>query len=96
LLENVTQTVDQFMNENISDKQARLVATEISDHIVVNEGAAVPADGADEKPNRPERTEHAGQRFKGGGSIEDKSWPMARRRIAESRLQMLSTMVMMG
>jgi hypothetical protein len=99
LLENVTQTVDQFMNENISDKQARdWLQQRFPDHIVVNEGAAVPADGADEKPapdfrsalNMPDNVSLD------ESSIEDKLVPAARRRIAESRLQMLSTMVMMG
>ena len=51
LLENVTKTVDQFMNENITDDQARdWLQQRFPDHIKVNDGTAVPKDGAEEKP----------------------------------------------
>jgi len=99
LLENVTKTVDEFMDGNITDAQARdWLQQRYPDHIKVDGGKAVPVDGADERPapdfqrdlNTP------GSPSLDGDSIESDLVPAARRRIAESRLQILSTMVLMG
>jgi len=99
LLENVTKTVDEFMNENITDAQARdWLQQRYPDHIKVKDGKAGAADGADERPapdfsrdlNMP------GSSSLDDDSIENTLVPAARRRMAESRLQILSTMVLMG
>ena len=103
LLSNVAKTVDQFMADNISDNQARdylvnaypdRMKMEISD-----DGAKVRA--------RDNANEGARPDFKGqfglsedidldDDSIEEKLVPAARRHLARSRHQLLSTMVLMG
>lgn len=99
LVSNATKTVDQFMSDNISDFQARdWLAQRYREHIEVKEGQAVVRDGADEKPapdfrrdlNLPENISLD------DSAIEEKLVPAARRRLAESRLQLLSTLVLMG
>ncbi|MES1245541.1 MAG: hypothetical protein ABUT39_28305 [Acidobacteriota bacterium] len=98
LVGNVGKTVDQFMEENISDNQARdWLAQSYPDHIRVQDGKAVPRDGADER--KP--PDLSGLGLEGGvsideGSLEEKLVPAARRKLAETRLQMLSTLVLMG
>src|SRR5262249_23197872 len=101
LLENVSSTVDQFMNSNITDNQARdWLAQRYPDHIQVTNRKAGPKDPGDgeERPmpdlqadlnlsDRPSPDE---------GSIEGTLVPAARRRLAQSRLQLLSTLVLMG
>ncbi len=99
LLENVTKTVDEFMNDNISDAQARdWLQQRYPDHIRVQGGRAGPADGADERPapNFRRDLNTSGNASLDEDSIEDTLVPAARRRLAESRLQILSTMVLMG
>ena len=99
LLENVTKTVDQFMGDNISDSQARdWLQQRFPDHIRVRDGKATAADGADERavPDFQRDLNLSGGASLDDDSIEDTLVPAARRRIAESRLQMLSTMVLMG
>jgi len=99
LLENVTKTVDEFMGDNISDDQARdWLQQRYPDHIRVAEGKAGPAPGADEHPapNLQRDLNLSGSANLDGDSIEEQLVPAARRRIAESRLQILSTMVLMG
>lgn len=99
LLENVTKTVDEFMDENISDAQARdWLQQRYPEHIKVKDGKAGPADGADERP-APDFSRDLnmqGNPSLDEDSIEDTLVPAARRRLAESRLQILSTMVLMG
>lgn len=99
LLENVTKTVDEFMSDNITDAQARdWLQQRYPDHIRVQDGKAGAREGADERPalnfgrdlNLPDGSSLDDD------SIEEKLVPAARRRLAESRLQILSTMVMMG
>jgi len=99
LLENVTKTVDEFMNDNITDAQASdWLQQRYPEHIRVKDGKAGPADGSDERPapdfqrdlNMP------GSPSLDEDSIENELVPAARRRLAESRLQILSTMVLMG
>ena len=99
LIENVSKTVDQFMNDNISDNQAKdYLAQSYPDHITVQGGNAVPRDGADEKP--PPNWQRDLNLSQNVGldesSIEEILIPAARRKLAQSRHQMLSTMVMMG
>lgn len=98
LLSNVGKTVDQFMEENISDNQARdWLAQSYPEHIHVQGGRAVPRDGAEER--RPPDFGDLG--LDGGVSldesaIEETLVPAARRKLAQSRLQTLSTLVLLG
>jgi hypothetical protein len=98
LISNVGKTVDQFTDDNISDAQARdWLAQSYPDHIRVQDGKAVPREGADER--KPPSFADLG--LDGGvsldeSSIEDKLVPAARRKLAETRLQILSTLVLMG
>ncbi len=99
LLENVMKSVDEFMADNISDAQARdWLQQNYRDHIKVEGGKAVMADGADEKapPNWSKELHLPSGISLDDDSIEEKLVPAARRRLAENRLQMLSTMVLMG
>src|SRR5262249_14281700 len=98
-LENVTKTVDEFMQDNISDNQARdWLQQRYPDHIRVQDGKAVVKDGADEKPmpNFQADLKLASDASLDDSAIEEKLVPAARRRLAESRLQLLSTLVLMG
>jgi hypothetical protein len=103
LLSNVAKTVDQFMADNISDNNARdWVASAYPSHFKVDTSGERPKiavrDGADEaaKPD-----------FRGtlgldedvdisDEAAEEKLVPAARRYLAKSRHQMLSTMMLMG
>jgi hypothetical protein len=99
LLENVMKSVDEFMTDNISDEQARdWLQERYHDHIKVKDGKAVAADGADEKaqPNWEKELHLPGGVSLDDDTIEEQLVPAARRRLAENRLQMLSTMVLMG
>ena len=103
LLANVAKTVDQFMADNISDNNARdWLANAYPSTFRVeagNDGARVKVrDGADSAA-RPD--------FKGtlgldedvdmsDDAAEEKLVPAARRYLAKSRHQMLSTMMLMG
>lgn len=99
LLGNVQKTVDDFMDDNISDDQARdWLQQTYPDHIEVRSGKAGPKSGADEKtpPNFRSSLHLDDDVTLDGDSIEDTLVPAARRRLAENRLQMLSMMVLMG
>jgi len=98
MLENVTKTVDEFMSDNITDSQARdWLQQRYPDHIQVKDGKAIPKEGADDKPApNMQDLNLPGSPSLDEDSIEDQLVPAARRRIAESRLQILSTMVLMG
>lgn len=103
LLANVAKTVDQFMADNISDNNARdWLANAYPSHFKVDtrdEGPRVRVrDGADER-GKPD--------FRGTLGIEEdvdlsddaaeeKLVPAARRYLARSRHQLLSTMMLMG
>lgn len=99
MINNASGTVDQFMQNNISDNQARdWLAQMYPEHIHIQEGRAAPREGADERP-APDfsRDLHVdGQVSLDEGTIEDVLVPAARRRLAENRLQILSTMILMG
>lgn len=109
LLSNVGRTVDDFMSRNISDNQARDWLQSMYPEyvrVVREEGRGdeppsahlEPAPGADERPPPPFRTDLGIEGDVGldESSLEEKLVPAARRRLAQSRLQTLSTMVLMG
>ncbi len=98
LLENVGKTVDQFMGENITDDQARdWLSQRYPDHIQVSNRKAVPRPGAEERPPPDFQADlNVSSGDLNEDSIESDLVPAARRRMAQQRLQMLSTMVLMG
>ena len=97
LVSNVSKTVDQFMEDNVTDEQAHgwLVQT-YPRHLTIRDGKAVPRDGADQLPAPNFESELHTSASLDESSIEETLVPAARRRLAETRLQMLSTMVLMG
>jgi hypothetical protein len=103
LLANVAKTVDQFMADNISDNNARdYLAASNPGHFKVEvgeNGARVRArEGADElpKPNFKDTYGLNEDVDLDDDAIEEKLVPAARRQLARSRQQLLSTMVLMG
>lgn len=101
LLANVAKTVDQFMSDNITDNQARDFLTSAHpEHFKLEIEDGQPRVKARE-------TDTPSPDFKSllgmpdnisvdDDSAEQKFVPAARRKLAESRLQMLSTMMLMG
>lgn len=99
LIENVSKTVDEFMADNISDNQARdWLRERYPEHLEIREGRVTPREDAEERPAPSWRRDLNLSADVGldEDSIEDQLVPAARRRLAESRLRMLSTLVMMG
>jgi hypothetical protein len=100
LVHNVSGTVDEFENSNISDIQAKSwLAEKYPEHIEFKEGNATPKDGAEERrmPSFKRDLKLDVEISSLDESvIEETLVPAARRRMAESRLQMLSTLVLMG
>ncbi|BDI06068.1 hypothetical protein [Sphaerotilus microaerophilus] len=97
LLSNVSKTVDQFMDDNVTDEQAHgWLAQTYPRHLTMRGGKAVPRDGADQLQPPNFETELHTSAGLDESSIEQTLLPAARRRLAETRLQMLSTMVLMG
>jgi hypothetical protein len=101
LLENVAKTVDQFMAANITDNQARdYLAQSYPEFFRVEVGS----DGARLKVKDSERDPPDWKSLFGLNdevSLDDDAAektlvPAARRKLAENRHQMLSTMVLMG
>jgi hypothetical protein len=101
LLSNVAKTVDQFMADNITDNQARdWLAQRYPAHFRVEtseNAATLKATETDQpKPNfvadlgLPEDVDISDE------TVESTLVPAARRKLAEGRHQMLSTMVLMG
>ena len=101
LLANVAKTVDQFMSENITDTQARdCLSSAFPEHfkLQIEDGQPrvkqretdTPAPDFQSTLGMPETVAIDDE------SAEGKFVPAARRKLAESRLQMLSTMVLMG
>lgn len=102
MLDAVAKTVDQFETENISNAEAeQWLAQRYPRHLRMQSGSdgprAVPTD-ADEPPtgirdalNLPDDVDVIDD-----VTLEEVLIPAARRKLAQSRLQMLSTMVMMG
>jgi hypothetical protein len=103
LISNVAKTVKDFENDNITDNQARdyLVSTYPGHFKVQSDDTGakvVVAPGADQKPapnfqNDLGLTEDVQV---SDTDAEEKLVPAARRKLAENRHQLLSTMVMMG
>lgn len=103
LLANVAKTVDQFMGDNISDNNARdYLASSYPNHFRIetgDEGARVKLrDGADDlaKPNFQSEFGLNSDVDLDDDAIEQTLVPAARRKLAQSRHSMLSTMVLMG
>jgi hypothetical protein len=97
LLRNVSKTVDQFMDDNVSDEHAHAwLAQTYPRHLTLQGGRAVPRSEADELPPPNFEAELHVQTGLDESSIEETLVPAARRRMAETRLQMLSTLVLMG
>jgi hypothetical protein len=103
LLANVAKTVDQFMADNISDNNARdYLAQSYPGHFKIEageDGATLKVrDSADEKA-KPDFKSQFGLTEDvdiSDESAEEKLVPAARRYLARSRHQLLSTMVLMG
>ncbi len=103
LLEQVSQTVEQFEDQNISDAQAhswlvqqypgqlRLEGSDSGPRAVAVDDGAEPPAGIRQTLNLPEEVSSLDET-----SIEEVLVPAARRKLAQSRLQMLSSLVMMG
>jgi len=103
LLANVAKTVDQFMADNITDNQARdYLVNAYPDRMkmeIGGDGAKVRArDNANEgaKPDFKAQFGLSEEIEIDDDSIEEKLVPAARRHLARSRHQLLSTMVLMG
>src|SRR5262249_16072500 len=103
LLSNVAKTVDQFMADNISDNNARdYVAGAYPSHFKIDTSEAgarlTVRDNADELA-KPDFRGHLGVSDDidlSDEAAEEKLVPAARRHLARSRHQLLSTMVLMG
>lgn len=103
LIGNVSKTVDEFMVDNVSDNQARdWLAGRYPEHIEIRQGEdgprAAPRDDAPEAPpdfrgelNLSEAVDALDEE-----TVEARLVPAARRRLAQARLRMLSTLVLMG
>ncbi|HJY78737.1 MAG TPA: hypothetical protein VKE95_19000, partial [Burkholderiales bacterium] len=98
LISNVSKTVDQFMEDNVTDEQAHGWLIQMYPRHLKKgpDGKAVPAEGADQLPAPNFEGELHTSASLDESSIEETLVPAARRRLAESRLQTLSTMVLMG
>jgi hypothetical protein len=103
LVANVAKTVDQFMSDNITDNQARdYVAQTWPTHFRIDTTGDTPTlkarEGADEKqaPDFQSALGLDGPVEVSDEAAESQLVPAARRKIAQGRHQMLSTMVMMG
>jgi hypothetical protein len=103
LLANVAKTVDQFMSDNITDNTARdYLASSYPGHFKIetsNNSARVRMrDGADDlaKPNFRTDLGLNEDVSLDDDTAEEMLVPAARRKIAQNRHQMLSTMVLMG
>lgn len=103
LLANVAKTVDQFMSDNITDNQARdYLAASYPAHFRVDTSQESPRirlrDGAEdrEKPDFGNAFGLSEDVDLDEDTAEEVLVPAARRRLAQSRHQVLSTMVLMG
>lgn len=107
LVEQVTKTVDEFMRDNITDNNARdwlvqsfpgLMTLDASggEPTVTPTDAGSSADAAALAPLQGQLGLPDPVSSLDESTINDKLVPAARRKLAESRLQMLSSMVMLG
>lgn len=104
LLANVAKSVDEFMTDNISDNQARdWLRQRYPEYlrVKIDNGSArlIAQEGADDRPP-PGWERHLNLSEEVGpedeDAIEEILVPAARRKLAQNRLQMLSSMVLMG
>lgn len=99
MVANVSGTVDQFMSANISDNQAKdWLAARYPELFQVRSGEITIRDGADERPAPDFKSDlNLNEDVSlDESTLEEVLLPAARRRLAETRLQMLSTLVLMG
>lgn len=104
MIENVSKTVDEFMVDNVSDAQAReWLVGRYPRHIAVDRGdeegpRLTPAEDAPEPlPNfRQDLNLPEAVSSLDDSTLEETLVPAARRRLAQARLHLLSTLVMMG
>jgi hypothetical protein len=99
LLEDVGKTAPDVARDNVSDAQAhQWLAGKYPNHIVLKEGRAVPKDGADETtpPNFRDDLNLSADATLDESSIEETLVPAARRKLAQSQLTLMSTLVLMG
>ncbi|WP_433361234.1 hypothetical protein ACQPZX_28125 [Actinoplanes sp. CA-142083] len=103
LVANVAKTVDQFMADNITDNQARdYLAARYPGHIAVDTSGQSPVARAREGAADLPAPNLQGDLGVGPDvaiddrSVEETLVPAARRQLASSRHQLLSTMVLMG
>jgi hypothetical protein len=98
LLENVSKTVDEFMRDNVSDDSARdWLAGKYPQHLHLGpDRKLVPAESPPEG-DEPDFTADLDLTESADSSAaEDTLVPAARRKLAQTRLKMLSTLVLMG
>jgi hypothetical protein len=100
LLANVGKTVDEFMRDNVSDDSARSwLVDKYPKHLQIKDGKAAPSDHAQEGDG-PDFTADLDLSESvdttDETAIEDTLVPAARRKLAQTRLKMLSTLVLMG
>jgi hypothetical protein len=103
LLEDVSKTVEQFMNDNVTDNMARdWLAERYPAHLRVEtqgeEARLTVREGAEDRP-LPGWQRDLSLRGEIGldeDAIEEILVPAARRKLAQNRMQMLSTLVLMG
>ena len=107
LVEQVSKTVDEFMRDNITDNNARdWLAQSFPGLMSVSTAGGTPALTPTEAGTSADAKALAPLQSQLGlpdpvasldeTTIEDKLVPAARRKLAETRLQMLSSMVMLG
>jgi hypothetical protein len=99
LLNNVGKTVDQFMADNISDNQARdWLAQNYPEHLQVKGGKVAVRGGAEDRPPPAWKRDLnlSDDVDLDADAVEENLVPAARRNLVQSRLQLLSTMVLMG
>jgi hypothetical protein len=100
LLENVGKTVDQFMRDNVSDDAARSwLVDKYPQHLRIADGKVAPSDrqsegGGPDFTADLDLTESVDA--SDGDAVEETLVPAARRKLAQMRLKMLSTLVLMG
>ncbi|MFA3916414.1 hypothetical protein [Ruegeria hyattellae] len=107
LVENVSKSVAEFTRENITDNQARdFLVQSYPDLMQIDTSEETPRVGLTEAGEEADSGALEGMQGRLGlpdpvaslddETIEEQLVPAARRRLAESRLQMLSSMVMLG
>lgn len=99
LLDDVGKTAPDVARDNVSDKQARAwLAGKYPDHIEVKNDRAVPKAGADDRepPNFRVDLNLSEDATLDESSIEETLVPAARRKLAQSQLTLMSTLVLMG